>query len=185
MDRPYHQKGCTCRRNFRTIARGGCAWGSADGGGGCKKTFSNRWRSRCRPREPPWKHHWRNNRRFNSRIIRIKTRRLQLRVLALQHNPSLGVTPTTHYAHLAPMTTGPALSEQPKLRLRIETAGFCARDAHCRPGRGISLCRTNIQSCSVGENAEKYSNTFNKAMSLPAKAYRVVKSALRQRSGRA
>ena len=74
-------------------------------------------------------------------------------------------------AHLAMITTGPALSE---LRwLRLYTKEILPDIAHetyeADSAIEYAYAATTIQSCSVGENAEKISNTFKEAMTLGVK----------------
>ena len=86
------------------------------------------------------------------------------------------VSPNTHNrsdsSHLAAITTGPALSELRGLRLCTEK--ILPAIAHETHGVGFAVeyvyTATTIQSCSAGENAEIFPNTFEEATTIPAKA---------------
>ena len=75
-------------------------------------------------------------------------------------------------AHLAAVATGPALS---KLRgLRVYTKETLPDIAHETYGADSAVeyahAATTIQSCLAGGNAEITPNTFQEAITLPAKA---------------
>ena len=75
-------------------------------------------------------------------------------------------------AHLAAITTGPALSELRGLRLYTkETLPDIAHETYGADSAvEYAYAATIIQSCSAGENAEIIPNTFEEAITLPAKA---------------
>ena len=74
-------------------------------------------------------------------------------------------------AHLEAITTGPVLSELRGLRLYTkEILPDIAHETYeADSAIEYAYAATTIQSCSVGENAEKISNTFKEAMTLGVK----------------
>ena len=138
-----------------------------------RRAFSNRRSNRGRPREPPWNTTgWITGAStagaFASRRDACSYACWHCRKSFLRRNANN----RSDAAHLAAITTGPALSELVGPRLYTKEILSDTADETYGADSAIeyTYATTIVQSCSAGENAEIF--PFKEAMTLPVKAQR-------------